>query len=411
MFVKIRSCWPILKFKWFYVIFCTLFTSCVEPFEFEFDTFENYLVVEAVITDEFKNHEIKLSRTTELEGEVFNFETGAIVFITDSNNETFNFTESTSGLYVSENKFKVVSGTEYQLHIETNDGQKYQSSNISLPPAVQIDNLYAERLVDDDGDLVLGFFVNTSSNSSESIFIRYEYEEAYKIVAPYWNEIDLIEVQTLDPPEFFPILPIYAPRSESEAVCYNTKSSDDFILANSNKLLENRILNFPLQFVAADNIGLVERYCFSVKQFSISSEAYIFYEKLKSFSNGGNLFSQVQTGFVSGNISSVNKENNKVLGFFDISRVQLKRLYVKGNDFFTSEELFQYVCEVIVPTPNLFEPIPDFVVRVNRDFIPFFKYYGTEESLRRIGLFKLVKGNCGDCTFFKTTEKPYYWED
>ena len=45
------------------ILFGFIINGCVEPFEFNQETFESALVIEATITNELKTHEITLSRT------------------------------------------------------------------------------------------------------------------------------------------------------------------------------------------------------------------------------------------------------------------------------------------------------------------------------------------------------------
>ena len=56
-----------LKNKIKYLVVFLMLISCVEPFEIKTIDFESALVVEATITDELKNHVVKLSRAFKLE--------------------------------------------------------------------------------------------------------------------------------------------------------------------------------------------------------------------------------------------------------------------------------------------------------------------------------------------------------
>ncbi len=72
------------------------------------------------------------------------------------------------------------------MNINTQDGKSYTSSTVTLPPSVEMDEVYAERIVnpidDKDGVQVL---VNTEDPTGNAKYFRYEYEETYKITAPY----------------------------------------------------------------------------------------------------------------------------------------------------------------------------------------------------------------------------------
>ena len=69
-------------YPYFIIAFISLLTfSCIEEIEFETETFESALVIEATITNEMKVHEILLSRTFRFEEDGPMPESGASVTI------------------------------------------------------------------------------------------------------------------------------------------------------------------------------------------------------------------------------------------------------------------------------------------------------------------------------------------
>ena len=174
--------------------------GCVEPFEPEIVNFESVLVVEATITDENKLQEVLLSRAFPLDTMGIYGESGAMVQITDSEGATFDFTHQGDGRYVSNASFAARNGIGYQLKIITTDGKEYMSEEEIAPAPTQIDSLYAERDFK-DGDANEGIFIYVDSfdPSGESKYYRYEYEETYKIIAPYWAEKDFFMIEFKKP--------------------------------------------------------------------------------------------------------------------------------------------------------------------------------------------------------------------
>jgi hypothetical protein len=69
------------KLTYFLAMLSISLGSCIKEIDFETETFESALLVEARITNDEKNHEIKLSRTYRFEDDGPDPETNAIVKI------------------------------------------------------------------------------------------------------------------------------------------------------------------------------------------------------------------------------------------------------------------------------------------------------------------------------------------
>src|SRR3954464_15691359 len=118
------------------LLFCLSMGSCTEQYVFQTNsTFESILVVQANITNELKKQEIKITRSYRLEENEPASEKGAIVYVTDSDNNNYEFEfEEISGIYVSKDDFQAISGKSYQLNITTKDGKSYLSEKQTLTP-------------------------------------------------------------------------------------------------------------------------------------------------------------------------------------------------------------------------------------------------------------------------------------
>ncbi len=304
--------------------------SCVEEFEFGTQNFEDILVVQARLTDELKNQEIILSRSFRLENEGPAPEVGATVSIVDDQEVIYPFSEVSPGQYVSDNMFAAEVNLNYQLMITTQTGQSYVSSSVSLPQKTQIDNLYAERLINDDGVEGIGILVDSFDATGNANFYRYEYEETYQIIPPFWFDLD-IQVISEEPPEIALIT-----RMREERICYKTNLSKNILLATTNNLEESNVERFMVNFFTPDDQVLRDRYSILVKQYVQSLEAHEFYETLKDFSDSESLFSQIQPGFINGNILSVDNQDENILGYFEATSVTSKRIFVNRRDLFPS---------------------------------------------------------------------------
>ncbi len=399
-------------------LFLALFissTSCIDPFEFENETFESALVIEATITNELKHQEILLSRSYQFEEEGPNPETNAEVKIIGGN-VSYLFQEVEPGKYLSEYPFSAIPNTEYQLFITTGNGRSYTSTPTQLTQGTQIDDLYAVREIDDNDVEGMSIYVDSYDPTGNSRHYRYEYEETYKIIAPRWVSKDLVVIDETR------CLVDFAEKMQEERTCYNTEASLNINLVNTNGFSEDRISRHLIRFIDRDSYILNYRYSILVRQYVQSREAYAYYETLADFSGEGSLFSQSQPGFFGGNISSVANAQEKVIGFFDVSSVASKRIYFNYEDFFAGEPFPPYAVSCFEVHPEQFTAggacgglingiLTDEIIYVaggtyveNMDpTIPL-------DSLL-FGPFTMVIRACGDCTALGSNVVPDFWED
>ena len=80
------------------VIVLLLSISCTSPYEFEEETNEDILIVDGMITNQLKKHQIRLSRSYPFETDP-QPEKGANVQVVSSDGTTFNFIEKGDFLY------------------------------------------------------------------------------------------------------------------------------------------------------------------------------------------------------------------------------------------------------------------------------------------------------------------------
>ncbi|GHA40939.1 hypothetical protein GCM10007103_22870 [Salinimicrobium marinum] len=382
------------------LVSATAINSCVEPYEFETETFEDMLVVEALITDEVKRQEIILSRTYRLEEEVPAAERNASVSITDDTGNEFTFFETvTPGVYASNMIFGLQPNRSYQLHIQTQDGRSYESDTAAFLPGAEIDELYAERtfLNGEDG---VALMVDSESSSAASNFALYEYEETYKIVSPYTVRNTI---------EFEGNNWSIVPNTRNETVCYNTIPSNEIILSNTSSLSENNLKSFVVRFLTKDNPVLAHRYSILVKQYSLTPEAYSYYSTLKKISGSESVLSDNQPGFVNGNIYSQENEDDKVIGFFTLSATSTERIYFNYYDYFGFDESrpqFPESCMIFRPGENFDTPIG----MIQGGTVRYYGLAGSPvEGELGDGPMRVIATECVDCTVYGTNEPPEFW--
>lgn len=387
-----------------------LLVGCIEEFTPETKDYDSILVVDAVLTDEYKYQKIKLSRTFKFEEDGAKSEEGATISISDNLNNEYSFSELESGEYVSDVAFKA-DNLEYVLYVKTANGKEYKSTVTILSTGSEIDNISGKITTNSNQEQGVSIVVDVKEASGEVKYYRYEYEETHKIIAPWFRKRKAIIVSE-EPPE----IKIENFNDETGKVCYSTKESNSLIIGSTEGLSGGQLVNFPVIFIDRNDYKILNRYTILIKQYIISREAHTFYKTLEDFSSSESLFSQIQPGFLKGNIESVNDKNEKVIGFFEISSVSSKRIFFEYKDIFTdkpSSAKYPFSCSFIAPTDerkvieilknNSYTWITDEPELCTNEFCP----YGEIEEGPNV----YVRVACGDCSVFSSSIVPDFWED
>lgn len=420
--------------------------SCVEPFEFEVRAAENVLVVEATITDELVKQQIIVSRASNLEEiisntneyfvglpfrpieeSVINPERNANVSITDDQGNVFSFSEAIGGIYESDIAFAAMQGVSYQLLITSTVNESYESTIITPLGISQIDDIYAERTINASGDDGMAIYVNGSEATGTADYFRYTYEETYKIVAPRWTsrEFEIIreEVEfTIDGTPLPPAVKLLE-RTQEEQVCFKTVASDNINIVSTLILDQPVVERNSIRFINRNDNIMSHRYSILVKQYVQSNDSYAYYQNLDNFTKSESVFSEIQPGFLEGNIKAVNAEN-VVVGYFDVASVSEKRLFFNYEDFFPGEALperyfFDVNCDRItspqIGDSELDGPPPPFpgacpqplTPQIRLDLVNYVSDNGDPGICE--GPYWVTPSICGDCTVIGTNVVPDFW--
>ena len=381
---------------------------CIEPYEVESQTFENALVIEATITNELKNQVVKLSRSFKLEDTLAVQEKNATVLIRDNNQNEYQFNEVRDGYYVSQNQFQAVPDVQYQLFVTTSDNKLYESKPIQILGKSNLESMSVSKDMNEEQKEFFNIKINSFDPNRTSNYYRYTFEETYEVRAPYWSPFKAIVIS-----ENPPIVNITT-KTEENKICWNTIQSNEIILNETTGLSEDRVSDFIIRKIPVDDFSVSYRYSILVKQYVMSLEAHTFYKTLSKFSNSESLLSQNQPGFFSGNVYSVANQDEKVLGFFDVSYVSSKRMFFNYRDFFENGRPPNIVDCLPLVAPEL--PIgetgeSDLVVALNSNQWMFYDYNYNQDPDFLPGPFVLVKKDCGDCTTNGSNIKPNFWID
>ena len=393
--------------------------------------FESILVVDAFLTDRVAVQSVFLSKSFEFDS-VPQPERNAKVSLLGDQGAEYQFQEGLPGTYTSTSMLNLRPGERYQLLIQASDGTRYTSDFVKLPEPIAIHSLKAERRLSDLGRDGVVILLDHDTRSSDPAFFRYEYEETYKIVAPFpnpfeWDEVDY-DINDGDGWE----VTIRA-REEESTTCYATQGSSSIILATTAGTSNAGLKDFEVRFLGRENPIIAHRYSVLVKQYRHDVNANSFFTTLQEFSDFDNVFTNIQTGPLEGNIRADNS-GTTVLGYFELSSYSELRMFFDYEDFFPNEPLPPYFTNCATGSPALypegfhFTPAPDgngFIIDGNGNspliegiLSGRYAYYAEnedyEEWLATEGLggaapFLVKPTPCVDCREFGSASVPEYW--
>lgn len=258
------------------------FTACEEVVDVDLDTAAPKLVIEASINWEKgttgEKQTIKLSTTTGYFENVIPKVSGATVFVTNSTNQRFDFTEvPKTGQYVC-NNFKPVINEQYTLTVISN-GNTYNASETmkSVAPITRIEQNNEGGIAGDE--IEIRAFYNDPADESNFYLFKYVYSN--KITSSYYVSEDKFYQGN----EYF-------------------SDSDDEDLK------------------IGDEVELTH--------FGISKEYYNYMSILVSIagSNVGGPF-QSPPATVKGNIVNTTDKSNYPLGYFALSEIETKKYLIQ----------------------------------------------------------------------------------
>lgn len=295
----------------------SLVMSCVDPYQPPFtNEITNILVVDGFINTSDQSATVKLTRAVRLsDAKAPSSEKKAIVSIEEQGGAVTLLAETGNGIY-SRKGIALNSSKNYRLIITAADGKKYTSDFITLQQTPPIDGV--RWGTSPDG---VNIYVNTHDPSGTKLFYRWNFVETWLYNSAFYSSIKLVNGAVVL-------------RSDAENIydCWKTVSSSDILVSSTVRLSETTIRDFPITTIPKGSQKLLIRYSLQVNQFSLSKEAYDYWQQLrKTTTNLGGLFDPLPSQ-VTGNVHSESDPMESVLGFFSGGSVSSKRIFISLND-------------------------------------------------------------------------------
>jgi hypothetical protein len=387
--------------------------TCIDPFNPNLKGTASVIVVDALLTDENRSYTVELSRTSQTQNSDPVMVSWAYVEIRDNIGSSITLQETTAGVYKTDSLyFRGKTGHSYTLYIRTFEGTEYESDPCIMYPVNKIDSIYfrKEQEFQNNGSVIqdgIRIFID-SENSGDGTSLRWIYHEWWKFRVPSPKLYDYTDEFNISPVD------------QVKEVCWSFGGSDDITIKSTEGMQSNRIEKEPILFVATDKSDrFLIQYCIDIRQLSISQKEFDFWDHMNQINESGGDIFEKQPFSIVGNIHNISNPGEQVLGYFQVSAVEKKRIYITPDEISELNlPIYQYDCENIAEGPDDYPPSQDTGAKMTFDKI--YKYYidAGYYFIRPIynmmgGLQRLVftKPSCAVCTKNGSLTKPDFWID
>lgn len=312
----------LLKLVLLLVNSCIFLSSCIDPYDPGLTANDSKLVVEALLTNQNENHFVQLGRSAAYADEVNSLDkpvNGAVVWVEDKNKVRVDLTDSGLGKYKFPRGFRGVVGNSYQLHIKLIDGTEYISD---LEPMIEppvIEAIKSEFAYDETKEIYdRGSFkisIDTKDPISKGNYYKWN-----------WRHYDPITTCELFSRQNGENGVRWFESKCCEKVCFQVTSCPNCININNDELLNGKLIKSqPIGSIPYESNS---PYYLLVDQYAISKKVYEFWKSLKDqTSNVGGIF-DTTPALIPGNIYNAKNPNDVAIGFFQVSGVSQKAVYI-----------------------------------------------------------------------------------
>jgi hypothetical protein len=384
--------------------------TCVDPYVPNLKGYESLLVIDGLITDANTSYTVKLTRTLQNRDDIPSAVSDATVFITDDAGNRISLINSGGGLYKTDStEFKGMIGRTYILHILTGNGNEYVSDPCLMQSVPDIDSIYYDKdqqLVSNGTQSQEGITIYLDSKEGDNnSYYRWDFEETWKYKVPDPKKYDYINDQNI-----FPV-------AQVKEFCWKYRKSDGVLIRSVLSGQPDRIVKEPVFFIASDQSDrLMIEYSILVKQYSISKNEYAFWDNLTKINETGSDIFASQPFSVVSNIHNINNPGEKILGYFQVSAVTQKRIFIPFREIVRLQlPFYNYPCKRIEQGP-CFGPGDCFTWDEIYAMFCITSTYDFVEPKYFLGTFNIDKlvfttRECANCELTGTLKKPDFWID
>jgi hypothetical protein len=254
---------------------------------------------------------------------------------------------------------------------------------MEMKPVPPIDSLYYEKTVIEKAD---GYFrgvdgcqiyLDTYDPENKCRFYRWDFSETWQIRLLF------------DVPN---------------QTCWISDKSHSINIKSTAAFDEARINRFLINYFTNITDRLKTKYSILVNQYSLNEDEYIYWEKIQNIAvQVGGLYDIIPAS-VPSNIRCIEYPAEKVLGYFSVSAISSKRIFIKDKFEGIIDQYADCVSDTLLDGPDYIEGL-GISVWTLFDIIPT-PFSGKP----RIRILTETRG-CADCTVRGTTVRPVFWTD
>jgi hypothetical protein len=361
------------------LLMIVLTAGCTYQYFPDINENQDVLVVDGMITDQNRANKIRLSRSLPIGKPLIREAVkGAVVTITDDKGIKTALTESPEGTYSTDStKFRGRVGGSYSLNIKVNN-EYYETDLIEMKPVPPIDSLYYQKVVitasKDTNDVEEGckIYLDSWDPSGKCQFYRWDYSATWEYRIPY---------------------------SIANRICWINDRSNEILIKNTSMYNQARVSVYPILFITNKSDRLKVKYSILVNQYSLNESEYEFWYKIRNISEKvGNLY-DITPMAIPGNIRCTTTPGETVNGYFSVSAVSQKRLFI--SDKFRGQPNFYSYCA----TDTIYGSLPQ--EGLNSTYWVIEDYANEIPSMWVITKYR----ECADCTTEGTKVKPSFWDE
>ncbi len=340
--------------KNFFILFvlCVCVGACEDVYHPDIDKNNNFLVIEALLTNDTSSSYVKITRSVDFYGkEGFPGVSGASVFISDKGGNSHSLIESSTGVFHPD--FSALAGESYSIKVEV-DGEVYESAYELMPPPVILDTIYAEA------DTLNTYKYDQSgvpmAHNITGITVSTDFPVESDLKHYRVSMIRTLEYVILPPPDYIgpPLPPIWAWAQFYQSGVFPVYGPAEY--GNESLLKKRKLLFLPTVLLEVDEAytnvnGLMIGWIVDLSVFGINKNTFNYYRSLNSqLDADGKLFDPVYAQLES-NIKCVSDPGKMVAGYFELNSVFKRRFYVMGVPG-SKNVKFHYVDSPLPIPPN-----------------------------------------------------------
>ncbi len=298
-----------INFNYQLVLMTFILTGCVYSYSPDISKYEEVFVIDGELTNLPGPYVVTLSKSYSFNEHKGDFVCGAMVKIIDINGKEEELKEIEDGTYSTEgSNFQGEVGNSYKLQITLNN-DVYESDFEMIKNPVEIDQVYWEYMNNDDNEYGIQLLLDTHDPLNNTLYYAWDYEETWKFRVP---------LDIFDHPEW--------------KECFDFFQSSTFNIATSAQRNHDIIEGYPLKFIDEETNRLYIRYSILVKQYALTESSYKFFKDLITINQEqGTLFDPIPSSLV-GNVNCLSNTDMPVLGYFLVSGVSKKRIFIDRDD-------------------------------------------------------------------------------